>query len=443
MPTRNEEINDIRKEITLLGEAFSVRLYKLEQRLIALESEHSNAQPLHNKPLPQAISPLANFSPTSQAQDRQTQQPNELRFKTADNSDTEMTHGEPRSKAKLSAVLQETLFASLGPISHFLNPVTKWYQHYQNKGQGPIFLFMLVGIALVVGGFAYLTQLLVGELGAGSKSLLLFMVSISVTLGGDFLAKNKMYHALGSAIVSLGLLLNFVTIYLAGSYYHLLSDGVVLLAYFAVGLSGFILSYRHAAQIINALAITGGGIIPLLSQLDMLGTAYYLLGLTFLAVGSLFQGMSKNWYWLNVLTALVITACLEYLLLFSISSQIVGLFSQVFYLLYIVVIGHFIYQKIPLTQQHLMFFTLTLFGTIGLLVQSQLTPAWLISVIALINMLIWLTLLFTAKPTTAQNKSLCAIFASVWLLVVIFTGLAEDFWGLAVGLEGLFILHLL
>lgn len=78
------------------------------------------------------------------------------------------------------------------------------YQHYQIKGQGPIFVFMLIGIVLLVAGFGYLTQLLVSELGAGSKTLLLFVVAISITLLGVYLAKLALAF-IGCGLVKLSL----------------------------------------------------------------------------------------------------------------------------------------------------------------------------------------------------------------------------------------------
>ncbi|AGH43951.1 hypothetical protein [Paraglaciecola psychrophila] len=93
---------------------------------------------------------------------------------------------------------------------------------------------MLIGIALLVSGFGYLAQLLVGELGAGSKSLLLLVIAIGVTFGGVYLAKRQQYPEISSAIVSLRLLLNFVTVYVAGSFYQLLPDWMVLLSYIVI-----------------------------------------------------------------------------------------------------------------------------------------------------------------------------------------------------------------
>ena len=438
MLNRDEEIAEIRREIALIRDAFSVRLHKLEQRLISLENTTQES---------------GNFT------DSKTEPPTKLQFQAvATNVPTPAYKAQakpvflskphnktslgPKSKPlNLLNLFQDLLLPLLSPFINLLAPLVKLYQHYQHKGQGPIFLFMLIGIALLVGGFAYLAQLLVGELGAGSKTLMLFVVSIGVTMGGHVLAKKPSYNELGSATISLGLLLNFVTIYIAGSYYHLLADWLVLLAYFAVGISGFILSYRHSAQIVSVLALLGGGIIPLISQVDSTGTLYYLLGLSFLALGSLFQATTKSWYWLNILTVIIVSACLEYLLLFNNTAQIVGVFSQVFYCLYALVIWQFLRQKHSLSKELLVFITLSLFGSIALLAQSELMPHWLLTLIACVNCLAWLLILANSRYFNHLGKSVSAMLASVWLLVAIFSSLAADFWGLAVGLEGLFILY--
>jgi hypothetical protein len=438
MASRNEEIANIRTEITLTRDAFSARLHRLEERLNSLEDTDSQIEANPSQTLTTANNlqiPPANLSTLSA--DEKPEPISIALPKLASNKQT-VNIDHSRSFASL---LNEVLLPILSPFSNILSPLLKLYQHYQSKGQGPIFLFMLVGIALLVGGFGYLAQLLVGELGAGSKTLLLFVVSVGVTVGGDFLARTKTYAALGSATISLGLLLNFMTIYIAGSYYHLLSDWLVLVAYFVVGLSGFILSFRHSAQIINALAILGGGVIPLISHLDNIGTGYYLVGLAFLTMGSLFQATLKAWGWLNLLTVIVVSACLEYLLMFSDSSLIVGLFSELFYSIYILVVWQNLVQKKTISQENLAFFTLSLFASIGLIIQSQLLPEWSVTLISLANTVIWLALLIGSKKINKLGKSICVIFASIWLLVAIFTSLQQDFWGIAVGLEGLFLLY--
>ncbi|MFT5924441.1 MAG: hypothetical protein ACI9LE_001440 [Paraglaciecola sp.] len=194
---------------------------------------------------------------------------------------------------------------------------------------------MLIGIALLVRGFGYLAQLLVGELGTGSKSLLLFMIAIGVTIGGVYLANRQQYLEISSAIVSLGLLLNFVTAYVAGSFYQLLPGWMLLLSYLVIACTGFILANIFDTKIVSALAVIGGGAIPLISQLDQLGTTYYLIGLGFMVLASLYQASNKNWQWLGFVSVLVAYSCMEYLLLTRTIKHILGFFSRGIYCVFL------------------------------------------------------------------------------------------------------------
>jgi hypothetical protein len=83
---------------------------------------------------------------------------------------------------------------------------------------------------------------------------------------------------------------------------------MVLLSYFAIACTGFILANRFDAKIVSALAVMGGGAIPLISQLDQLGTTYYLIGLGFLVFASLHQALNKHWQWLGFVSVIVLIA---------------------------------------------------------------------------------------------------------------------------------------
>ena len=250
MSSKDQQIEDLQRELALTRVDFSTRLQKIEQKISALTDNNENG--------------------TNNDQNAQTQfeqpihEPAESQYQLAafDNPVDKPTTGPVSKPTYIASFIKETTTLALGllsPLTKFASPLLNLYQHYQAKGQGPIFVFMLIGIALLVGGFGYLAQLLVGELGAGSKSLLLFVVAIGITMGGTYIAKREQYPEISSAIVSLGLLLNFVTVYVAGSFYQLLPNWMVLLSYFAIACTGFILANRFDAKIVSALAVIGGG----------------------------------------------------------------------------------------------------------------------------------------------------------------------------------------
>lgn len=433
MSSKDQQIEDLQRELALTRLDFSTRLQKLEQKISALSDGTAtdiNAQfeqPVH-KPV--------ELSPNTQA------------FKATESPKQLAAFDEPEVRAAkpsfLSSLLRETGVLALGllsPITKFVSPLLNLYQHYQAKGQGPIFVFMLIGIALLVGGFGYLAQLLVGELGAGSKSLLLFVVAIGITLGGAYLAKRDQYPEISSAIVSLGLLLNFMTVYVAGSFYQLLPDWMVLLSYFAIACTGFILANKFDTKIVSALAIIGGGAIPLIAQLDQLGTVYYLIGLSFVVFTSLYQASSKNWQWLGFVSVLVGYSCIEFLLLTTSTTVFLGLFSQGFYCVFLLYIGTLLNKQSAYSKDLIVLTVITVFANIGILYQSNFSSVWILPALAVVNAVLSVLLLLKARKQKPYTISLHTMLVSTWGLVAIVSSLAPDYWGFAVGLEGLFILY--
>jgi len=337
--------------------------------------------------------------------------------------------------------LTDIISSAFSPFIKVLSPLASLYQHYQSKGQGPIFVFSLVGIALLVGGFGYLTQLLVGKLGAGSRSLLLLFVSNGVVFGGHKLASKNRLADLGSATIGLGLLLNFVTVYIAGSYYHLLTDWLVIFAYIAIGVGGFALSNRHDARVVSAISLVGAGFVPLILPLDQSGSIFYLSGLGLLTLGSVYQAQQKSWMWLYFLSVFVCSASLEYMQVFSDIGLIIGLFAELFYIIYLWLSYHLFAIQAQTNKTSLGFLTLAVFSTIGLLCQTTFPDSWMLPVFALGNCLAAILVWQRLHLDSPLARTIMLMVASIWLLVAIFSSLQADYWGIAVGLEGLFVLY--
>jgi len=431
--SRDNQIEDLQRELALTRVEFSIRLQTLEQKISALTDDNqTKIDGEFEQPLPKA----AQTSFPSHAFATQDPQNQLAAFDKSENRIVKPSN--------IASVIRETSalgLSFLSPITKFAAPLLNLYQHYQGKGQGPIFVFMLIGIALLVGGFGYLAQLLVGELGAGSKSLLLFVVAIGTTLGGAYLAKRDKYSELSSAIVSLGLLLNFVTVYVAGSFYQLLPDWMVLLSYFAIACTGFILANKFDAKIVSALAVIGGGAIPLISQLDQLGTTYYLVGLGFVVLASLYQATSKNWQWLGFVSVFVAYSCIEFLILTTSTPLFLGVFSQGFYCVFLLYICALLNRHSAYSKELIILTVITVFANIGILYQANFTSAWLLPTFAITNAVLATLLLLKARVQNSFTLSLYTMLASTWVLVAIVSSLAPDYWGFAIGLEGLFILY--
>jgi hypothetical protein len=445
---KDQKIEELQRELALTRVDFSTRLQRLEQKISALNQDKIPQSAEQSETI-QAYQPPAIENQRLQPEAAPTITLAALT--ESESGDAVQSANATKSEARPSylkllfnSVLKELgilIFNLLSPLTKFTTPAINLYQHYQAKGQGPIFVFMLIGIALLVGGFGYLAQLLVGELGAGSKSLLLFLVAIVITLGGAYLAKHEKYSEISSAIVSLGLLLNFVTVYVAGSFYQLLPGWMVLLSYFAIACTGFILANKFDAKIVSALSVIGGGAIPLISLLDQQGTTFYLLGLAFIVLASLYQAHKKQWLWLGFISVFVAYSCIEFLLLTSSNNMILGLFSQGFYCAFLGYVGVRLAKQDNYSKDLLALIAIIVFANIGILYQGNFSNLWIMPALSLFNAMIGLVLLQTARRKRTYTVSLYTILASSWLLVAIVSSLAPDYWGFAVGLEGLFILY--
>jgi hypothetical protein len=435
VPTKDQKIEDLQRELALTRVDFSTRLQRLEQKISALTDGNGIGVKEQLEHTPAETPTISQTGQTSESQ-------NQLAAfdQSANTAKTESVINSSNVPTLLKAT-SSLLFSLLSPITKFVSPLFKLYQHYQAKGQGPIFVFMLIGIALLVGGFGYLAQLLVGELGAGSKSLLLFVVAIGITLGGAYLAKRDRYPEISSAIVSLGLLLNFMTVYVAGSFYQLLPDWMVLLSYFAIAGTGFVLANKFDAKIVSALAVIGGGAIPLISQLDQLGTTYYLIGLGFMVLASLYQALNKNWQWLGFVSVFVAYSCIEFLLLTTTQTFFLGVFSQGFYCVFLLYLCTLLTQRSAYSKDVIVLTVITVFANIGILYQANFDSVWILPALAVLNAVLSVFLLLKARTQKSYTINLYTMLTSTWVLVAIVSSLAPDYWGFAIGLEGLFILY--
>jgi hypothetical protein len=91
-------------------------------------------------------------------------------------------------------------------IFEWFSPLTKIYESYKTRGMLGIFFLTFAGAALVLAGFGYLIQLLIDEIGAGSKSLLMSATAIGVIGGGIVLKVKPKFGEFASAIVALALI---------------------------------------------------------------------------------------------------------------------------------------------------------------------------------------------------------------------------------------------
>ncbi|MGK0305548.1 MAG: hypothetical protein ACI8UG_001296 [Gammaproteobacteria bacterium] len=159
-------------------------------------------------------------------------------------------------------------------------------------------------------------------------------------------------------------------------------------------------------------------------------------------LASLYQATDKNWQWLGFVSVLIAYGCMEFLLLTGTTTHILGFFSQGFYCAYLLYLCTLLNKQSAHSKSNIILTVITIFANIDMLYQSNFTSEWILPAIATINAVLSAFLLLQAKTQKLYTTSLYTMLASAWLLVAIISSLAPDYWGFAIGLEGLFILYI-
>ncbi|MEH6469953.1 MAG: DUF2339 domain-containing protein [Halopseudomonas sp.] len=223
-----------------------------------------------------------------------------------------------QNAGQVSASLGEFSAAFLGPVAGIKNQIQSFYQHYQDKGLGPVFLMTIAGIITLTLGFGYLLQYSVNnwfsELG---KALLGFGSANAIVAGGLFIWKKRSGMAdFGSALVGLGLILNYLSTYFIGPYFELIPTSFSFILLLLISLSGFWLSMKFNAKIVSIIALVGGSLAPMMlisgSQVPLLYLPYLLL----IGSCSLWQSRRLNWPLLMEMATLLHIACIEAFVLY-------------------------------------------------------------------------------------------------------------------------------
>ena len=256
----NEEVKMLRSELALLKLQFSERVGSVENRLnILLTQEQTSTEykDTDNSSV-EEIDASVQHKNTSEGLLTPT---NNITVNQYQASEKEWVAAKP-TKPSFMAMLIQTILSS---FFDWLSPITKIYESYKERGMLGIFILTMVGIALTLAGFGYLMQLLIDELGAGSKSLLMCFAAIFVVGLGVVLKIKTRFDEFATAIVALGILLSYSTVYFSGSVYGLLPSALMLALYLAIALICHAMALWLETKVIAALGIIGIATMPILS----------------------------------------------------------------------------------------------------------------------------------------------------------------------------------
>jgi hypothetical protein len=326
----NEEIKALKSELALLKLQFSERVSQAEDRLNKLleqQNPHSQVQDINATFKPETkINPLA----TSVSDNAIT--PTDVSISTSRKHSGDNQPKAPEvDKPSFFYIFCQAILSSL---FDWFSPVSKIYQSYKERGMLGIFLLTIVGIGLTLAGFGYLMQLLIDQLGAGLKSLLMCVAAILVMAVGISLKISTRFSEFATAIVALGILLLYSTVYFSGSVYEILPGSIVLFLYLAIAILCHVLALWLDTKVIVSLGIIGIATIPILSGTVQIQPQYYLLSLAFVAASSLIFAYRLSQQWLANLSLAFCVVAIEWIISFEavhISVWTVELFYLLFF----------------------------------------------------------------------------------------------------------------
>ncbi|MGL1958753.1 MAG: DUF2339 domain-containing protein [Colwellia sp.] len=427
----NQEVKALKSELALLKLQFSKRVDAVENRLNNLIAQ-KNRQQNHS------FTTIEESPPTPiQNEDLAT---DVLLPETADEYLAVNRQIEVSIPAKPSFI---TIFYQivLSSLFDWLSPVTKIYQSYKERGMLGIFILTIVGIGLTLAGFGYLMQLLIDQLGAGSKSLLMCLAAILVMGVGIGLKIKTRFGEFATAIVTLGILLSYSTIYFSGSVYGIIPNAAVLFLYFLIALICHVLAHWLDTKIVASLGIIGIATMPILSNTIQIEPFYYLLSLAFVTSSSLIFAYKRSEPWLANLSLAFCIVALEWTIgveTVAISIWVVDLF----YLLFFAYIAITLF-KIKGSNPKALVLLATLVGsTVLFFFQASNLFSTPMSLSFALNATVaaGIGILFYKIRHTLTHFLI--LLSALWTVLAVVSAISDAYWGIAWAAEGVLLLYI-
>lgn len=336
-------------------------------------------------------------------------------------------------------VVEAMVRALMAMLFDWFKPVAAIYHSYKERGMLGIFSLTIMGVGLTLAGFGYLMQLLIDQMGVGLKSLAMLSAALAVMALGIYLKRQTKFGEFATAIVSLGILLLYSTVYFAGDVYQILSLWHVVALYLVIALAAHALALWLDTKVIAALGIVGVAILPMLSDVVTAQGNLYLVSLALVTLSSLVLAYRYLGAWLANLTLAFVLVSLGWAVnqpLFSLPV----VFIDVFYLLFFGYIALTLVFK-EQRQQTVLLFLAALIGA-HLLFFFQASDAfshWL-SVIFAVNSAAAIAASYVLYRIKHLLTHFMVLVAAVWAVLTAVSMLDGEYWGIAWAVEGLLLI---
>jgi len=432
----NEEVKALRSELALLKLQFSERVSVVESRLnVLLAQEKTPIE--HQEQSATKIEETPTWVRQEQADEKVLSKTSVI---TADEylASRKEWHTSPTTEPSFIVIFIKTILSSL---FDWFSPITKVYESYKERGMLGIFILTIVGIGLTLAGFGYLMQLLIDQLGAGSKSLLMCLAAVFVMGLGIVLKTKTRFGEFATAIVALGILLSYSTVYFSGSVYGIFPNIFVLIFYLAIALICHIIALWLDTKVVSALGIIGIATMPILSNAISAEPLYYLLSLAFVVCSSLILAYRHVGQWLAHLSLAFTLVSLEWILGFEntlVSIWIINLF----YLLFFAYIMATLYKDKTPTNQTLVFLAALTGSSVLVFFQASDVFTSQISFSFALNTLIAITVSVFFYKVRRELTHFFILLSASWGVLTIVSAISDAYWGIAWAVEGILLISI-
>lgn len=430
----NEEVKMLRSELALLKLQFSERVDSVENRLNILLTQEQASAEYQETDITQIeeVDPLVKQKNTDDGI-----LPKKSNITADEYLTSKYLWKEPLpTKPSFITILIQTILSS---FFDWCSPVTKIYTSYKERSMLGIFILTMVGIGLTLAGFGYLMQLLIDQLGAGAKSLLMCFAAILVIGLGIVLKTRTHFGEFATAIVALGILLSYSTVYFSGSVYGLLPNVLVLILYLAIALICHAMAVWLETKVVAALGIIGIATMPIFSNAIGIEPINYLLSLAFVVCSSLILAYRHVGQWLAHLCLAFTLVSLEWIVgveNIQLSIWIVNLF----YLLFFTYVAITLLKNKAPTSQALVFLAAIAGSTALIFFQAADIFSSTISMIFAFNTLVAIAMSVLFYNVKRQLIHFFILLSASWGVLTIMSAFSNSYWGIAWAVEGILLI---
>lgn len=426
---KDQEFKALKAELAHLRLSVNVRLDELEAKLNDHRDHAENEQQVVEL-LTTAKSDLESESQQLESLVVSKESLASANPDSADNSNV--------AKPPIFSWLTSLLTRFLPILFGWFEPIINMYSSYKKRGMGHVFLLTIGGIGLTLIGVGYLMQLMVEQLGGGAKTLLFGAVSVGVVGGGFRLHARTKFHEFAVAIVALGILIGYTTVYFSGNIYHLLSPMLTLGAYCLIALGCHLVAKKLDVNIIYSLGITGVALLPMLSGREGHGELWYLASVCLVGASSLWFANINRIPWLMGLTLAGAFLASEWVGLGGTYSL---LLMSSFYLFVLYQLG-VSFESCEVKRMATMLAAYTGSWVTLLYLNSEAVSQWVLAFSAFSHALLSAYLSYRLRLVNKLSQTVFALISTLYLSITAVFLLGQAHWGLAWLVEGVVLLYL-